>query len=610
MKTRIVIAQCLLGALLSISSLMQMAVAADGLQARLSTNTIGLGDTVTLTLSADAERVKSNPDLSPLQADFDILSQSSSSQTTIMNGDRNATISWSITLAPTSQGTLDIPPISAGTLSSNALSLDVLEAGSLPAGTSASQDITVELVVDNKPHYVHGEIPITVRITDGAGLTDASLQVPGSQDFTLQQTGEDDFSQSEQDGKTESVMQRHYLLTPLKSGELMLPAVLLQGSIPAPANQSTTSSNPGMPSVFGGSPFGSSLFDRMFNPGQQVRVLSKPVTLDIKANPVNDSSWFLPAKEVKLSAKWSSQKPTFKVGEAVPRTIQLFALGAAREKLPTLEFAGTDGARMYLDRSDDKSVDTAQGTAAVREFSVSIVPTRSGEITLPAIEVNWWDTQADEQRTASLPAETISVTGGTLDTTTDIAGSTQPLANATPQDDIRQTPDTPDSFDTRAPTSQLLLWSGLTIAALTGGALLVLRYRRTPLQPAASGTLKPGSLNRRREKKLQQQVLRQLHSQVVNSSKNNQPEASYAAFRAWHATAIPGEPLSSLSLQDHHPGLAIEFDKLESRFYQAGALQTWDGNAFLNAFQESSTQLEKHEQSISHTTYVPALYPA
>ncbi len=614
MKRYTVLAPWLLGAALVIVSLLQTALAADGLQAHLSADTIGLGDTVTLTLTADADSVNSNPDLSPLQRDFDLLSQSTSSQTSIINGARSATISWMITLAPNVIGKLDIPAISAGTVSSNPLSLDVVDAAKLPASTMASQDIIVDVVIEDKPHYVHGEIPITVRITDATGLTDASLQVPSSSDFTLKQTGKDEVNQSHQDGRLVTVMQRHYLLTPLKSGELTLPAVVLQGTVPASANERSTFARPALPSAFGRSPFGSSLFDSMFNPGQEVHARSMPVTLDIKANPVSDSNWFLPAKDVKLSAEWSQKTPTFKVGEAMSRTIRLYALGASREKLPNLDFAEAEGVRMYLDRSDDKSVDTPQGTAAVREFSVSIVPTRSGEITLPAIEVGWWDTEADEQRITSLPAETISVFGGSVDKLATSNGSAQNIVSVNSQDNAAQKPDSPDS--TAPAFGNLLLRSGLTLLTLITGTLLFLLYRRARLRSRVSGApdthvFKAGSSSTSsREKQRHQQALKQLHRRVTDACKGDQPETAYATFRAWHAEANPGNTLSSVSLQEHSAALASEYDALESRLYQSGELQTWHGEAFLNAFQGMSFQMTKRANGKPSIASVPALYPA
>lgn len=608
MKKISVLVLWLFAAVLCISSLTRVAMAAESLQARLSATTIGFGDTVTLTLSTDADSVKINPDLSPLQQDFDMLSQSTSSQTSVINGARSATISWIITLAPKSMGNLEIPKISAGTVTSNPLRLEVVEAASLPAGTAASQDIAIEVLVDDKPHYVHGEIPITVRIIDGTGLTEASLQAPSGSNFTMRQTGTDDINQSQKNGQPVSIMQRHYLLTPLKSGELTLPPVVLQGTVPAPTNEHSLFPRPALPSAFARSSLGASMFDQMFNPGKQVRVQSTPVALDIKANPVSDSNWFLPAKEVKLSAEWSQKNPTFKVGEAVSRTIRLLALGAAREKLPKLEFADADGARIYLDRSDDKSVDTAQGTAAIREYSVSIVPTRAGEITLPAIDVSWWDTEADEQRIASLPVESISVVGEPVDTVTQANTLVQQhTSNAITHDEAVQTPSTLNSISSGRDYGSLLFWSGLALVGLITGSLLFLRYRRRAVSLSPESSASTGLHSSKRH---QQQALKHRQRCVIDACKANQPESAYAAFRAWYAEAIPDSMLSTPSLQKYNTALAREFDTLESRLYQPIESGTWQGDAFLIAFQKMSSQISKHSRNKHTVASVPELYPA
>jgi hypothetical protein len=511
-------------------------------------------------------------------------------------------------------GKLSIPAISAGSVSSNPLSIEVVEASALPAGTSPSQKLAVEVLVDDKPHYVHGEIPITVRITDGTGLTEASLQVPTGNDFTLRQSGADETNQAVRDGQSVTIMQRHYMLTPLKSGELTLPPVVLQGTVPAPANERSMFALPSVPSAFGRSPFGGSLFDRMFNPGQEVRVQSTPVTLNVKANPVSDSNWFLPAKDVQLSAEWTQKNPSFKVGEAVSRTVRLLALGAAREKLPTLEFADADGARIYLDRSDDKSVDTPQGTAAVREFSLSIVPTRAGEITIPAIDVSWWNTEADEQRIASLPAESISVVGGPTDSTTRSNTSIQPAAHATADAGTSQKADTTPSKSAELISNNVLLWSALALIASMTGALLFLRHRHALQQLSSNdaplpGIRRPRALTGSRDSKHYQQELKRLHSRVVDACKADRAESAYAAYTAWHAMAYPGRNLSSIGLQAQHASFASELDKLETQLYKSSESEVWHGQSFLDAFQVMSAQLDKRSRNKHSIASVPALYP-
>ena len=49
--------------------------------------------------------------------------------------------------------------------------------------------MTVE--IDSESHYVHEEFPITVTITDGVGIKNATLSDYTGEDFILNRSGED-----------------------------------------------------------------------------------------------------------------------------------------------------------------------------------------------------------------------------------------------------------------------------------------------------------------------------------------------------------------------------------------------------------------------------------
>ena len=595
------------GAVFATLGLLHSAMAADALQASVSANKVGFGETVTLTLTADSDQLNSRPDLTPLENDFDLVSQSTSSQTQIINGNRSATVSWILTLVPKSKGSLEIPAISAGSATSNSLTIDVVDVAEFPAGTSPSQALHVEVMVDDKPHYVHGEIPVTVQVIDAAGMTQATLQAPTGKDFTLRQSGEDQYQQRQLNGRPVTVMQRQYLLTPLKSGELTLPPVQLQGMVPTPDGNRMMTGRPSLPAGFGGSLFGPSLFDQMFNRGQQVRVQSDPVALTIKASPVSDSSWFLPAKDVQISAEWAQGTPEFKVGEAASRTVRLLALGAAQEKLPNLTFEDTDGARIYLDRSDDKSADTAQGTAAVREFKLSIVPTRSGDIELPAIDVSWWDTETDQQRTASLPAETISVAGAaaTSNATANSNTTSESVVPEVTSSDADMGSDAWLDVKTVAGASVLVLFGALASFAL---------YRRSRRSANSDHQGKRsvsafGELASENDR-VRRQRLKTIHRQVVDACKAGQPEKAYASYGRWLTMVEQTDNLALRNSQALRSALNTQFSKLEEQLYQSNSTQVWQGREFLEAFEKYSAVLGKNSKGEGAIPIVPALYPA
>ena len=49
---------------------------------------------------------------------------------------------------------------------------------------------------------------------------------------------------------------------------------------------------------------------------------------------------------------------------------------------------------------------------SVRALPTVLIPTREGHLTLPSIDVEWWDTETDQARVATLPARTVKVHPG------------------------------------------------------------------------------------------------------------------------------------------------------------------------------------------------------
>lgn len=385
---------------------------AAGLDARTSAAEVGRGAPFQLVLSGDAATLTAAPDLSPLGADFDILGTAQSRQTRIVNGARSDTLQWTVTLSARALGPATIPALQAGSASSDPIVLTVRDPDEMPVvAVPGAPEITISLAEGN--HYVHQEIPLTVRITAGPNVQGADLIMPQSPDFTLTRSGQDRVSRTNTDQGPVTVTERSFMLRPQRDGSLTLPAITLKAVLADPDARSPFANSP-FDSLFSGSPFGTGMrdpFAAMFNPGREVTVRAAPVTLDVLPDPTGQNGWFLPAKDVRLSATWQPESPSFKAGEAVTRKIQLLALGASDVQLPDLDMPPADGVRFYLDGTDARTADTANGTAALREFTYSVVPSHGGDITLPEVTLQWFDTEAETLRTARLPAETITVLG-------------------------------------------------------------------------------------------------------------------------------------------------------------------------------------------------------
>jgi len=576
-------------------------VMASGLEATVGATKIGLGDTFDLTLSLDAADATAAPDLAPLKKNFRILDVGQSSQVSIVNGRRSDSYSWVITLAPNKKGKLTIPGIRAGNRTSRPITIDVVDAAELPASLHGAGEFTIEITPDPGTHYVMEEIPLTVRIEGGGDIRQASLEVPTGNDFVLTQSGEDQVGRSTHNGRPTTVIERHYLLKPQKSGSLTVPPLTLQAMVSDPAGgRSSVFPDMGFADRMLQMPFNSSLFDDVFNPGHRVIVSSQPLQLEVKPRPTGDEVWFLPARQVELESEWTPSQPKFRVGEAVTRKIRLFALGASGEQLPDIPVADIDGARVYLNRSNDDTGETSEGTVSIREFDLSIVPTRSGKITLPAIEVPWWDTGSDQEQVAVLPAQAIEVVpaaGRTAQNGTDPVADTE-VTTATAKNSTPAPEDKVGSLVVqRAPAYGL--YALVATAALVLALLLFLRKRQHPSE--TPGVI--ASLARRSDHNLDSASERErIERALVRACKANDLPRAYAALSNWMS-------LDSSQRDAVSPGLAAEREAMEKQLYSGAGDMAWRGKALLELFSQARRSRRASARPGSDRHDLPALYP-
>jgi hypothetical protein len=575
-------------------------------RASLSQGRVALGDSFALRLEVSGQPGGSAPDLSPLSKDFKVEGSSQTSMTNVINGAVSQSYGWTVTLSPKATGNLTIPAIKVGSDATQPLNVAVVDAATLPKANLANSGLQVDMTIPDGTYYVQQEIPVTVRVMATDGLRDIALSEPSAADVIVKQTGEDKTHAETIAGKSVSVIERTYMVTPQKSGELVLPPVMLRGYADDPDGRHSIFGRDDPFDAFrkqlGFSSFGVSMIDRMMNPGREVTARSKPLKLEIKARPGQQANWFLPAKNVKLVSEWQPAKPTFKVGEANAKIVQLVALGASKEQLPNLQFKDVDGARIYVDRVDDRSVDTGQGTAAVKQYTLSIVPTRGGAVTLPAVEVNWLDAANGKQKTATLVAETIQVAGPVAARSAQAA--IQPASSTKATDGSEPVAD----FEVLS-SRQLAILIGLALALILAVALMI-RWtaRRKPDSSQAPETAKAREatttlIAANAQKLAEKQAA--AASAFRQACKRNDAGQAFANVQQWFA-ASGTNPLNLSS------PAALQFRAatrdLEACLYLETKAVRWDGRALLKAFDALHDEASKQSLRKSATGNLPPLY--
>lgn len=363
------------------------------LVAQVDRTVVGEDETVQLTVRIDEQVGVGSPNFKQLEQQFEVLSLQPISQYRNINGRAEAWTEWHITLAPKHSGQLLIPSFNYKGAHSDAISIKVTPVSN--AITGEVPDIFLETKVDKTDIYVQEQILLTVRVHSALNLREISepeLELP---DTVVVKVAENDLRRQIQ-GRTYFVREYVYALYPQKSDQLKIPSLTW--------TLATASTNRGW-------------FDDPFrSPRGSIRRLHTDAqTIDVKPKPNNYpyTEW-MPAKNVSLDEHWSRDPSEFKVGEPITRTITLTAEELTSAQLPPLPDQSTDGVKLYADQAQLDDEKKFTGVTGRRIESVAIVPTDAGTLTLPAVQVGWWDTAAQQPRVATIPAKTIMVSGVAL----------------------------------------------------------------------------------------------------------------------------------------------------------------------------------------------------
>jgi hypothetical protein len=564
--------------LLLLMSLLVLAspVAAD-VRLQLDRNRVTEGETVTLTFVTDDARQSLEADFSVLESDFEILDRRTETQLSIVNGRQTAVVRLLLTVEPRRSGKLTIPPIDFGNTRTRALALQVDAAPQLAPGELPPVFIEVEVTPEQGPYYVHAQLGLIVRVFYQQNLTEAAISQPEPSPASVRLLQETPY-QAERGGERYRVLERRYAIFPERSGELTLPAMQLSGRLVERRDSTIW-----QPTVR----------------GRRVTVESEPLQLQIEPRPPDSTggTW-QPARELSLSQQISGSE-ALRVGEPVTRTVIIDAVGLEENMIAEPAWPELPGARIYPDQPQGISRDDGEWVLGHKEFRYAVVPEQEGELVLPELTVEWWDTANDRRRTAVLPAHTLRV---------------QPSALVPPEPaaDLLARTATADAEPVQSAGSEPAWWRGLTLTfAVLWLATLFLYWRSRGQRPAsapemhASGGVSPDDA--------------QLRSQLRQSCERGDAAAARRILLAWLRKFGPdgdssllgfaagcGDPLLKEAVYAlDAEGFRPEGEGVEER----GPAAPWEGRPFWDRFESwrrSWLAQERERKPALTDLYAPA----
>lgn len=391
------------------------AAAFAGLEGSVSQTVIPEGESFNLYLRQDGNA--GQPDVSVLNKDFLIVGQRKSYKSSNINGKVETFNENVLTLIPKKTGKVVLPAIRAGKEQTSAITLTVV-----PGGTRTSSDdaqgksgassavrssVFIRSDATEKTPYVSQQVPYVIKLYASVKtpLLDGSVTPPLADGVTSEQWGDPKRSQETVNGDTYDVLEYRFLLFPQRSGKITLSPARFQGIV----SNSETQPDPMASDFFGFSSRGA--FSGFFSQ-KNVAVQSQEIVLDVRPKPASAGKVWLPATDVALSEDITPPKPTVDLGEALTRTVTLMVSGVRDSQIPDPSFADGSGYRQYPGRTDSKNLFDNKGIVGVKTRQIVFMPTKTGDIVLPALEVPWFDVKTGRMKTAVLPPRTIKVIPG------------------------------------------------------------------------------------------------------------------------------------------------------------------------------------------------------
>lgn len=377
-----------------------------GVQAHLDRNKVYEGDPVTLIIESDGKS-SGEPDLSPLKKDFRVSGNSTSTQVSIINGRRSDRTTWTIQLEPRQRGKIPVPSIKVGSEQTRALEVEITDIPEqLAEDQSGHAFLEVEADIGKQAVYVQQQIPYTVRLYYDSTVQQGDFRAPQPEHGVVEQLGEDKRYTVTRNGKRYNVIERHYAISAEKSGAFRIPATTFQGTM---AVQQPSRSFPSVQDPFLQRFFGNSVFSA---PGKPLRIHSKAITADVKPRPASATDPWLPAESIKLQDSWAENPPQFRVGEPVSRTITLQAKGLTAPQLPEMQLEQPEHARLYPETPEQESRTDGEKVYAISKHTFTYIAEKAGSITIPEVEIDWWNTLSNQAQITRLPEWQIKVQPG------------------------------------------------------------------------------------------------------------------------------------------------------------------------------------------------------
>ena len=499
-------------------------------------------DLITLTVRATDEDFAVEIDFSPLKKDFEIINQSSreNRSISIVNG-QTTNVSYRdhiFTLRPRKVGEIIIPSLKGADKTTRPIRIRVAKQTNSQI-QRMREVVFFETSVNKNSVFVQEQILYSVKLFYSESIRGDFPQPPSLENTVVENVEEEKRYESIINGKRYYVLEKKYALFPQSSGVLLIPRESFIGTY-------------GLGGVFSGR--------------QRISASSEQHEISVRQIPASfRGKHWIPAEELEIEDFWDKQGKELIEGEPVNRRIEISAKGIDEAMLPDLNQEGVDGFKVYADPPINNRIVDSEGLSTVSSNIIAMVPTRSGTITIPKIEIPWWNVLTNKQEIAVIQEKVFQVS---------------PQKGVITKNISERVPGSPSPVDLQETNKNEVRshWYWATLIFFGAWVLTFLKLlssnRRLTLE-------KEKNESRNRAEEASELSSGSILSTLQTACTENNPVEASKHLIDWRGKNFPGAR-SMEQISNQFPVLGNEIRKLDSFLYSGNKGEAWNGSKLLN----------------------------
>lgn len=252
-----------------------------------------------------------------------------------------------------------------------------------PHSLAAAQGLkpTLEAVVElpSETPYEQEMLLLRIRGVNHAPITLQSLVQPDLRNFAWMQLGRDRWFEDMMEGRKVLRFERTMAVFPQRAGRLSIGSFVHQQTILNARGER-----------------------------ERLDLVSAPVSVEVRAKPAG-SSWWLPARSLKVTDAWDRPPDRLGLGEVARRTVTLEAEGIGPELFPPIPSLKSPGVVAFFDPEERSTILTPNGPVSKVTWRWSVKGATSTPATVKEVRIPWFDTSTRAMREITLAPQEIKL---------------------------------------------------------------------------------------------------------------------------------------------------------------------------------------------------------